>query len=221
MKPNKNFVLVYGVFCYVLHWGITFYLIGFMGNLCVPKSVDVASQPCSTLFAIVADLLLVSLFIGQHWLMARPWFKSVWTRWVAKPIERSTYVLMTCGVLIVMFWLWQPIGNGVWLASNDISRQFLLGVYLAGWTLAIVATFPINHWDLFGIRQAWLYWRGVEYTPPTARSSTLYRILPHPIFVGYGIAAWAAPYMGWAHFLLSSALTLFLLIDVRLAGDEG
>lgn len=220
MKPNKNLVLVYGSLCYLLHWVITFYLIGFMGNMWVPKSVDIASHLSPTWFAIVADVFLLAVFIGQHWLMARPWFKRIWMRWIPEPMERSTYVLMTCVALAIMFWLWRPIANDVWLASDSISGRFLVGVYLAGWALAIVATFPINHLDLFGLRQAWLYWRGLEYTPPVATPSILYRILPHPIFVGYTIAAWAAPRMGWAHFLLSSALSLFLLVDLRLAADE-
>src|SRR5258708_38587000 len=99
MKQNKAFVLVYGIFCYVLHWVITFYLIGFMGNLWVPKSVDVPARSSSTWLAVLADLLLLSAFIGQHWRMARPWFKKVWIRWIPEPMERSTYVLMTCTAL--------------------------------------------------------------------------------------------------------------------------
>jgi hypothetical protein len=116
--------------------------------------------------------------------------------------------------------MWQPIRGDVWLAPGESASRFLNGVYLLGWALAIASTFPINHWELFGLRQAWLYWSGREYTPPQARPSILYRILPHPIFVGYAVSLWAVPRMGWGHFLFSGVLSAFLLIDLRLAADE-
>jgi protein-S-isoprenylcysteine O-methyltransferase Ste14 len=221
MNLRRTGVLMYGVFCYLLHWLITLYLIGFMGNIWWRKTIDVEITPVATLVALAVDLCVVALFIFLHWLMARPWFKRKWSCWMPPPIERSTYVLVTCLALAGVFWLWQPLNGSVWLAAGEPGYRFLTATYFAGWTLAIVATFPINHWELFGIRQAWLYWSGRDYTPPQVRKSILYRLLPHPIFVGYAVALWAAPRMGWGHFLFSAILSMFLLIDLRLAAAEG
>jgi methanethiol S-methyltransferase len=221
MKLSRTFVLVYGTVCYLLHWLVTVYLIGFIGDMWWSRTIDVKLRYASTTWALSADLLLICLFIALHWLMARQWFKRWWTHWVPEPIERSTYVLTTCLVLALLFWTWQPVRGDVWVAGSVRAASFLTAVYLLAWVLAIYATFPINHWDLFGIRQAWLYWLGQEYTPPKSRPSVLYRLLPHPIFVGYAVALWAAPRMGWSRFLLSAGLSAFLLIDVRLAANEG
>lgn len=220
-KLPRTVVLVYGAFCYLLHWVATVYLVGFMGNVWWVTTIDARSKTISIAWALSADILLIFLFLSLHWLMARPWFKKQSSSWIPEPIQRSTYVLTTCIALGVLFWIWQPVRGDVWSASGEKAAQFLSVVYFLGWALAVVSTFPINHWDLFGLRQAWLYWQGKEYTPPQSRPSILYRVLPHPIFVGYAVALWAAPRMGWAHFLFSAALSLFLLVDVRLAADEG
>lgn len=192
-----------------------------MGNMWWQTTIDAKPKLASAVWAWSIDLGTVVSFVVLHWIMARPWFKERWSRWVPLPMQRSTYVLTTCVVLAGLFWVWQPVRGDVWLAAGETAARTLNIIYLLAWILAISSTFPINHWDLFGIRQAWLYWRGVEYTPPRPRPSILYRFLPHPIFVGYAIALWAAARMGWAHFLFSATLSAFLLIDVRLAADEG
>jgi methanethiol S-methyltransferase len=220
MKLSRTFALFYGVFCYLLHWVTTIYLIGFLGNLWWPKTVDSAPSELHTVWALLVDLGAIVLFVFLHWLMARQWFKQRWSKWVPEPIERSTYVLTTCVILGFLFWVWQPIEGNVWLAQGEDAARFLTAIYLLGWALAIVSTFPINHWDLFGLRQVWLYWLKTPYSPPTPSGSILYRFLPHPIFVGYAISLWAARRMGWAHFLLSTVLMAFLLVDVRLAANE-
>lgn len=220
MKLSRIFALAYGLFCYVLHWAATFYLIGFIGNLWWRKTIDEPPTDMKTPWALAVDLAAIGLFVFLHWLMARPWFKRNWTKLVPEPIERSTYVLTTCVLLATLFLIWQPIRGNVWLAQGEGAARFLTVIYFLGWLLAIISTFPINHWDLFGLRQVWLYWSNVPYTPPAPSPSILYRFLPHPIFVGYAISLWAAPRMGWAHFLLSAVLMAFLLIDVRLAGQE-
>lgn len=220
MNPNRHFVLLYGAICYLLHWVVTLFLIAFVGNLWVRKTVDGGPGATASLSAVCINLALLTGFVAQHWIMARPWFKKLWTKWIPEPIERSTYVLMTCLTLCVLFYLWRPATGKVWEASSQFSEKFLVGVYFAGWILAIIATFPINHWELFGIRQTWLFWRGIRYSPPKPKPSIIYRVLPHPIFVGYGIAVWATPRMGWAHFTLSTALTAFILVDLKLAEGE-
>jgi len=220
MKLSRTFAIVYGSFCYLLHWLATFYLIGFIGNLWWPKTIDTNRKGAGPAWAVVIDVVAVMVFVLLHWMMARPWFKSAWSRWIPQPIERSTYVLTTCLTLGFLFLVWQPILGDVWLAGGETETHFLRGVYLLGWALAIYSTFPINHWELFGLRQTWLYWSGKPYTPPKDTASVVYRVLPHPIFLGYAISIWAAPRMSWGHFLLSSVLALFLLVDLRLAANE-
>lgn len=220
MTLSRHFALAYGVACYLIHWVATIWLIGFLGNLWWSKTIDVSHSEEFPRFALIVDLGLIVLFVFLHWVMARPWFKEKWTRYVPEPIERSTYVLATSLTLAFVFILWRPVGDDIWLAQGDTASRVLQVIYLLGWALAILSTFPINHWDLFGLRQVWLYWSNRAYTPPAASPSILYRLLPHPIFVGYGIALWSAARMGWAHFLFSSVLTAFLFIDVRLAAGE-
>lgn len=215
-------VLAYGIACYLLHWVATALLIGFLGNLVLPKTID-SGKGSATGAAICVDVLLLTLFVGTHWTMAQSWFKQRWTRVVPEPMERSTYVLVTSIVVGLMVLLWQPMPDPVWVASSSSAQTTMLWVYLGAWSLAILATFPIGHFELFGLRQAWLYWKVSPHTEPTPRPSplsALYDWLPHPIFIGYAVAIWAAPTMSWGRFLVASVLSLFLLVDVRLAANR-
>src|SRR5438132_12021779 len=159
---------VYGVLCYLAFFGALLYAIGFMGNLVVPKAIDSGLQePFAQALLIDAGLLL--LFAIQHSVMARQWFKRAWTRIVPEPVERSTYVLFSSVALLLMFWQWRPIGGVIWRMDGGIAETILIGMYAAGLLIVLLSTFLINHFDLFGLRQVYLYMAGRKYTHPEFR----------------------------------------------------
>ena len=153
---------VYGVFCHLLFLATFIYMAGFVGNLLVPKSID--SAPADWLRAIGTDVLLIGLFGLQHSIMARPWFKRHWTRLVPQPIERSTYCLISCVVSFFLMWQWQGQGAIIWNIQHPVGRGLLWGVFAAGWLLVPIVSLMINHFDLFGTRQVWLYLRTADFS---------------------------------------------------------
>jgi protein-S-isoprenylcysteine O-methyltransferase Ste14 len=181
----------------------------FVGNFLVSNSIDSAADvPIST--AIAVDLLLLTLFALQHSIMARPAFKRVWTRIIPEPIERSTYVLISCVVTILLMWQWQGIDAVVWNARQPMLRSFLWALFAFGWLLVPVASLLINHFDLFGTRQVWLYLRGREYEPLPFRVPSLYKHVRHPLYVGWMTAFWATPTMTVGHLLFAGVLTGYM-----------
>jgi protein-S-isoprenylcysteine O-methyltransferase Ste14 len=205
---------VYGSFSYVVFLGTFLYAIGFIGNFGVPTTLDgPASGPLGLSLAINTGLL--TLFAVQHSVMARKWFKEWWTNIVPKPIERSTYVLFSSVALILLFVLWRPLGGVVWSVEDPTGRLVLRGLFAFGWALILYSTFLINHFDLFGMRQVWLYLRGksdggLRFTTPGA-----YRIVRHPLYVGWLFAFWMTPVMTFAHLLFSIATTAYILLAIR------
>jgi protein-S-isoprenylcysteine O-methyltransferase Ste14 len=160
---RKIIVFTYGVICYLLFLGTFLYAIGFVGNFLVPKSLD--SAPEMTLGqALLVNLGLLGLFALQHSIMARPAFKRWWTKFVPPPVERSTYVLFSSLALLLLFWQWQPMGGAIWQIENATGRLLLYSLFTFGWLLVLASTFLINHFDLFGLRQVYLYLRGKDYT---------------------------------------------------------
>lgn len=205
----------YGTLSYLIFLGTFLYAIGFIGNFGVPATLDGA--PARSLgIALAIDVGLLGLFAVQHSVMARKWFKEWWTRLVPKPLERSTYVLFSSLALILLFWLWQPLGGVVW-SIEDPSAQFILrGLFAFGWGLVLVSTFLINHFDLFGLRQVWLYLLDRPYTALRFGTPGPYRLVRHPLYVGWLFAFWSTPTMTLAHLLFSVATTAYILIAIQL-----
>jgi len=207
--------LLYGLFCYAVFLATILYAIGFIGNFAVPNSLD-SPRDGSMAGALWIDLGLLTLFGLQHSLMARPAFKRRLTRWIPVPLERSTYVLLSSLCLILLFWQWRPLGGELWHVTDPVGRAALLATYAFGWGLVVVSSFLINHFDLFGLRQAWLHFRGRRYHPLRFDALGPYRLVRHPLYTGWCIAVWVAPVMSWTHLVFALGTTAYILIGVRL-----
>ncbi|HKK52326.1 MAG TPA: isoprenylcysteine carboxylmethyltransferase family protein [Myxococcota bacterium] len=210
----KRFViLIYGIFCYVLFFGTFLYAIGFLGNFAVPKSID-SPAPTDPLAAIGVNLGLLAIFALQHSVMARPGFKRAWTRLVPKPAERSTYVLASSLALILVFWGWQPIAGGLYSIESEPGRTLLYGLFLSGVGLVLYATFLIDHFGLFGLRQVVLHFRGVPYEEKRFVTPSLYKHVRHPLYLGWFVTFWATPEMSWGHLLMAVGTSGYILVAV-------
>ncbi len=205
---------LYGVVCYLAFLASFLYAVGFIGNFAVPKSID-SGPTTSFLQALAINLALLGLFAVQHSVMARPWFKRAWTKLVPVAVERSTYVLFSSVALIVLFWKWQPMGGTIWRIENASARIALLGLFAFGWLTVLVATFLINHFDLFGLRQVWLHLIGRPYTNLAFRTPGPYRIVRHPLYVGWLLVFWSAPVMTVAHLVFALATTAYILMAIQ------
>jgi len=211
---NRIAAFVYGAVSYTIFFVTFLYAVGFVGNFIVPKSID--SSPEGPLGqALLIDALLLGLFAVQHSVMARPGFKRWWMRFVPKPVERSTFVLFASLALIALFAYWQPIGGVVWEVQDPAARIALYALCAFGWGLVLVATFLINHFDLFGLRQVWLYLRGKEYRPLSFGTPGVYKLVRHPLYVGFIIAFWVTPTMTAAHLFFAVMTTAYMLIAIR------
>lgn len=199
----------YGVACHALFLATFAWLALFVGGMLVHKTVDTPTGD-SLAIAVAINLGLMLLFAAQHSIMARPGFKRLWTRIVPRPIERSTYVLLTCAVIAVMIWQWRGIDAVVWNVENEVARAALWSLFAFGWLLVPVVTMMINHFDLFGTRQVWLYLRGQEYTHLPFRTPLLYRRVRHPLYIGWTIAFWATPTMTAGHLLFAVVMTGYM-----------
>ncbi len=217
-RVGRGVVLAYGVACYALFHVTALAGVAFLGNFGLARTIDAAPRgPVG--WAIAVDLVLLAIFALQHSAMARPAFKRWWTRFVPEPIERSTYVLMSNLALLLLFWQWQPIGGTVWDVQSATGRTLIYCLYAAGWLGLVAATFAINHFDLFGLRQVYLHFQGRDYERLPFRVPGPYRFVRHPIYVGWLTIFWAAPTMTAAHLLFAVATTVYILIAIRL--EEG
>ena len=205
---------IYGVICYAIFFATFLYAIGFIGGFGVPTTLDGPRRiPIGQAILINAGLL--GLFAVQHSVMARRWFKVRWTRIVPQVVERSTYVLLSSLALILVFWKWQPMGGVVWSVEDPVGRIVLRSLFAFGFGLVLVATFLINHFDLFGLRQVWLQLLGKPYTRLRFGTPVLYRYVRHPLYVGWFFAFWMTPTMTYAHLLFAVATTAYILIAIQ------
>jgi protein-S-isoprenylcysteine O-methyltransferase Ste14 len=212
----KRFLTVgYGVAAYLLFLAAFLYLFGFVGNFWVPRTVDRGlSAPVGQ--AVLIDLLLLGAFGVQHSVMARPAFKAWWTRFVPASVERSTYVLLSSAVLVLLYWQWRTLPAVIWDVWQPAGRLSLWTLFWLGWVIALVSTFMVSHFDLFGLRQVYLAWRGKPYTHIGFHARWLYRLVRHPLMLGFVIAFWAIPTMTAGHLLFSIAMTGYILVATKL-----
>jgi len=210
---KRLIVLIYGLLCYAAFFGTFLYAIGFLANFGVPKSID--SGPAGPLAITLAiDLALLSIFALQHSVMARPAFKRWWTRIVPLPAERSTYVLASSAAMWLLFWGWQPIPGSVFTLADETARAITWTVFGLGVGLVLYATFLIDHFDLFGLRQVVLYFRGQAYSHKRFSTPSLYRHIRHPLYVGWFVTFWATPDMTWGHLLFAGVSSTYILVAV-------
>ncbi|MCG3200644.1 MAG: hypothetical protein NFCOHLIN_00504 [Gammaproteobacteria bacterium] len=212
---RKTALLLYGVASYVVFLATFLYLIGFIGNLWVPKSID-AVPTMGLAPALAIDLALLALFAVQHSVMARGFFKRWLTRHIPEAAERSTYVLASSLVLILLVVFWQPLGGLIWHVSSPALTAALYSLFGVGWLLVLVSTSLISHFDLFGLRQVWLAVRGRSYTPLAFATPWLYRYVRHPLYAGFLIAIWATPTMTVTHLVFALMASAYIVIGTML-----
>jgi methanethiol S-methyltransferase len=208
--------LTYGAVSYLIFFGSFLYAIGFVGNFAVPWSVDAGGPTASLVAALLIDAGLLTVFAVQHSVMARPGFKSWWTKLVPESVERSTYVLLSSLALILMYWQWRPIDGQIWSLEAPIGRWALIALFWSGWLLVFASTFAINHFDLFGLRQVWLRFKNQDYTPVQFVVNLFYKYVRHPLLLGFVIAFWATPDMTAGHLLFAVATTGYMLVGIQL-----
>ena len=212
---KRYLIIGYGAAAYLLFLAAFLYLVGFVGNFVVPRTVD-HGLPAPIGQAVLVNVLLVGAFGIQHSVMARPAFKEWWTRFVPPSIERSTYVVLSSAVLVLLYWQWRTMPAVIWDVRPPAGRVVVWAVFWLGWGIALASTFMVSHFDLFGLRQVYLAWRGKPYTHIGFHARFLYRLVRHPLMLGFLIAFWAAPTMTAGHLLFSVAMTGYILIAVQL-----
>jgi len=211
---NKVLSFLYGVVCYLVFFVVFLYLIGFVGNLFVPKSIDTGTETTAAQ-SVLVNLALLGLFAVQHTIMARPVFKQWWTRIIPAQVERSTYVLVSSLLLALFCWRWHPILGVVWNVENPTGKTILFGLFWIGWGTVLFSSFVINHFDLFGLRQVWLHFSNHEYHHLEFQARSLYRLIRHPLMLGIIIGSWATPRMTTGHLLFAVAATAYILIGIQ------
>lgn len=212
---KKSLTLTYGVASYLLFVAVFSYTILFIGNILVTPSLDSIGSG-NPIEALLINMGLLTAFALQHSIMARPAFKRAFTRIIPTEIERSTYVLASTLLLGAIVYYWQPMGVVIWEVSNPLAIAAIYTVFAIGWAILFIATFQINHFDLFGLRQVWLAFRGRPYSHLPFKTPVLYRYMRHPLYVGMMMGMWAAPTMTIAHLVFALLSTGYIIVGAML-----
>jgi protein-S-isoprenylcysteine O-methyltransferase Ste14 len=212
---GRIIAFLYGLASYAVFFVTFLYAVGFISGLLVPKTIDTGPE-VDPLQAIAVNLLLLSLFAIQHSVMARRGFKEWWTRWVPKSVERTTYVLLASLALALLFWQWRPLPAVVWQIADPRLAMLVTGVAFVGWLIVLSSTFLINHFELFGLHQVSNNLVGRPMPTPRFRTPLLYKLVRHPIYLGFVIAFWAAPVMTVGHLLFAAVATAYIIVGTLL-----
>lgn len=211
---SKTLYMLFAVAAYFIFFATFLYLIAFVGNLPVPRTIDAGGAQSSVRVALAVNIALIALFGIQHSVMARKEFKAVWTTIVPKPIERTMYVLAASAMLCILYYFWRPVQGDVWRVENGIGAAVLWTLFGLGWAIVLASTFLINHFELFGLQQVWRNMRGKGEQPFKFRTPLFYKVVRHPLYSGFLLAFWATPHMTLGHMLFSIGMTIYILIAI-------
>ncbi len=212
---GRVFAFLYGVICYLIFLVTFLYAIGFVGNVFVPKAIDTGTLRSPLSGALIVDAVLLSLFAIQHSVMARQWFKRAWTRFVPPVVERSTYVLMASIMLLLLFSEWVPMAPVVWEVTNPTGRMLLLAGFWIGWGMVLVSTYLVDHFALFGLKQVYNHLKAKDETGIPFKSPALYKVVRHPLYLGFIIGFWSTPRMTFGHLFFAVMTTGYILVAIQ------
>ena len=207
---KRILALLYGVLCYL------FFLAVFLRAIWFVWTMDALPAKLPLGQAVLIDAVLLGLFAIQHSGMARQGFKRAWTKLVQQPVERSTYVLVASATLLAVVVFWQPMPQTIWSVASQPWVLLLQVLFWMGWLLLLASTFMINHFDLFGLQQVWRYSRNLAYEPPKFVTPGPYRLVRHPLYLGFLVAFWSAPHMTLGHLFFSVMCTGYILLAIQL-----
>jgi protein-S-isoprenylcysteine O-methyltransferase Ste14 len=212
---QRSLNMLFALVAYAIFFATFLYLIAFVGDIPVMMRTVDYGPSAPPLTALVIDVALIALFGVQHSVMARQGFKRWWTRIVPEPAERSVYVLVASLALLILMTFWRPIDGTVWSVDNQIGRMILWALFLLGWGIVLISTFLLNHFELFGLQQAWFHLRGRKAEAPTLRQPMFYKWVAHPLYSGFFLAFWSTPHMTYGHLLLAAGVSAYMLIAIR------
>ena len=213
---KKVLIFLYGIIAYIVFLGAFLYAVGFIGGFIVPKTIDSGVESSTnTSMSLLINTLLLSVFAVQHSVMARPSFKKAFTKIIPEAMERSTYVLLSSLILCLIYWKWQPLPEVIWDVENEIVASVIIGLFFVGWLIALLSTFMINHFELFGLEQIYNNLKSKTPKPIAFSTRLFYGLVRHPIMLGFLVAFWSTPTMTVGHLFFAIMTTLYVFIAVK------